>query len=719
MKRTILLVTSVVSVFVIAFIGLAPSETSSAASSPLATTFVVDRTDDTAAAMACTAAPNDCSLRGAIRASNVNASPTEAIINLQPATTYNLTLSNATQENAAVTGDLDILATNHEVTIMGGGSEGASATTISAAGLNSATSRDRVFHIIGGANSVTLSGVIISDGRSVDDGTSGASTVPGSQTTIGTGGGILNNGSSLIMTNVGVRDCRAIGRGDHLVNEHTTLDARGGGLASVSFAAIVTITESKFVNDAATGGNGLIFNNAAGSGAQGGSIYFTGGALHVSGSIIESSSATGGNGGNQDQNGQTNGGFGGTVQGGGVWVGGGTVTINETTFSQTVATGGNSGTGGNGANPGGDASGGGLYSLANTTVTRSTFNQVEAVGGNGGHAFGSTCLGGHTAGDGGAARGGAILADGGTMTINSSTFASNAARGGNGGNGGQTNGGLNCGMHGAGGLAYGGAITNNNAATLNIDHSTISLNDARAGNTGVNQGGANKPPRPVAEGAGGGIRVGPASVTLARTIIAGNTAANGLGDATGAPTPGPNVDGAITSGGHNLLGVTTDATGFTGTGDKTGANPMLAALTNNGGPTQTMALSTGSAAIDSAVAGGTTTDQRGQPRTVDDPAVPNGPTSDGTDIGAVEGGGRDCSLCCPNNIVVSAHPRQRGAIVNFKSPSAKGCGRVKCDRLSGSFFPFGTTVVTCKTAAGPSCSFTVTVNRAPGRPLPQ
>ena len=98
----------------------------------------------------------------------------------------------------------------------------------------------------------------------------------------------------------------------------------------------------------------------------------------------------------------------------------------------------------------------------------------------------------------------------------------------------------------------------------------------------------------MAEGAGGGIRVGPASVTLENTIIAGNTAANGLGDTTGAPTPGPNVDGTITSNGHNLLGVATDAGGFTGTGDLTGANPMLAALADNGGPTQTMELLPGS-----------------------------------------------------------------------------------------------------------------------------
>ncbi|MEO8433388.1 MAG: choice-of-anchor Q domain-containing protein, partial [Pyrinomonadaceae bacterium] len=74
----------------------------------------------------------------------------------------------------------------------------------------------------------------------------------------------------------------------------------------------------------------------------------------------------------------------------------------------------------------------------------------------------------------------------------------------------------------------------------------------------------------------------------------GNTAANGLGDTTGAPTPGPNVDGNVTSAGHNLIGVATEATGFSGVGDQLGANPMLAALADNGGPTQTMALTPGS-----------------------------------------------------------------------------------------------------------------------------
>ena len=97
-------------------------------------------------------------------------------------------------------------------------------------------------------------------------------------------------------------------------------------------------------------------------------------------------------GGNVDPDGQTNGGVGGFAQGGGVWIGGGTVTINNTTFESTVANGGNSGTGGNGVNPGGDADGGGLYSLGNVTVTNSTFHLAGATGGDGGDAFGPTAL---------------------------------------------------------------------------------------------------------------------------------------------------------------------------------------------------------------------------------------------------------------------------------------------------------------------------------------
>ena len=140
-------------VLVGAFLAFAPSA--------FAITFDVDRTDDTAAATACTAAAGDCSLRGAIIAANGSVTP--VIINLQPATTYNLTLTNANQENAAKTGDLDITA-SQTVTIVGGGSSGPNATIIDASGLNTGNFRDRVFHITGPGVTVILQDLVIQNG---------------------------------------------------------------------------------------------------------------------------------------------------------------------------------------------------------------------------------------------------------------------------------------------------------------------------------------------------------------------------------------------------------------------------------------------------------------------------------------------------------------------------------------------------------------------------
>ena len=210
---------------------------------PLATTFDVDRADDTAAATACTAAPNDCSLRGAIIAANTDVGADPSIVNLQPATTYSLTLTNATQENAAATGDLDITTSLHPVTIVGGGSSGPNASVIDAAGLNMGASHDRAFQITGPGVTVIFQNLVIQNGQAADDGVSGASTNPAAQNGNRAGGGILNNGDSVTLDNVIVRTCSALGKGDSIVNQHTTLDAWGGGLASLT--ATVTVPHSQ------------------------------------------------------------------------------------------------------------------------------------------------------------------------------------------------------------------------------------------------------------------------------------------------------------------------------------------------------------------------------------------------------------------------------------------------------------------------------------------
>jgi HYR domain len=74
----------------------------------------------------------------------------------------------------------------------------------------------------------------------------------------------------------------------------------------------------------------------------------------------------------------------------------------------------------------------------------------------------------------------------------------------------------------------------------------------------------------------------------------------------------------------------------------------------------------------------------------------------------------NCMITCPANITQSNDPNQCGAVVNYPAPTTSGgCGTVTCSPASGSFFPKGTTTVSCDasgTAANPDCTFTVTVN---------
>jgi hypothetical protein len=116
---------------------------------------------------------------------------------------------------------------------------------------------------------------------------------------------------------------------------------------------------------------------------------------------------------------------------------------------------------------------------------------------------------------------------------------------------------------------------------------------------------------------GGGVNVqSGGSLTLQSTIIAKNTTTGVGGD----------LRGTINSAGTNLIGISTGGAGFT-TSDLLNVDPKLGALANNGGPTETQLIQTGSPAIG---AGSNpqslTIDQRGFPMV----------HSDGTvDIGAV------------------------------------------------------------------------------------
>jgi CSLREA domain-containing protein len=183
---------------------------------------------------------------------------------------------------------------------------------------------------------------------------------------------------------------------------------------------------------------------------------------------------------------------------------------------------------------------------------------------------------------------------------------------------------------GQGFFPQGGAIYNA-AGSLVVTNSTIARNSAEQGGGGIfNFGGdAN-------------TKAGKANVKS--SIVASNT-----DDPSSAPVGGPDLSGAFTSGGFNLVGVADGGTGFTQATDQTGSSaspldPKLdpAGLQNNGGPTLTIALLASSPAIDKGTSHGLTgdlsTDQRGAgfARTFDVSSVPNAAGGDGTDVGAFE-----------------------------------------------------------------------------------
>jgi hypothetical protein len=69
-------------------------------------------------------------------------------------------------------------------------------------------------------------------------------------------------------------------------------------------------------------------------------------------------------------------------------------------------------------------------------------------------------------------------------------------------------------------------------------------------------------------------------------------------------------------------------------------------------------------------------------------------------------------VTCPANVTQGNDPNQCGAVVNYPAPSVTdNCpgATADCSPPAGSFFTVGTTTVTCTASAGPSCSFTVTV----------
>ena len=135
--------------------------------------------------------------------------------------------------------------------------------------------------------------------------------------------------------------------------------------------------------------------------------------------------------------------------------------------------------------------------------------------------------------------------------------------------------------------------------------------------------------------------VGGSSITLANTLVAGNTVAAGTGgtggkgntasspgaDGSAGNASGPDVHGSVSASDHDLIGNGSGFSATTSNGDLLNVDPNLGPLQDNGGPTQTMLPQPGSPALgagDPSIA--PPTDQRGQPR----------PTGGPTDIGSAQ-----------------------------------------------------------------------------------
>ena len=322
------------------------------------------------------------------------------------------------------------------------------------------------------------------------------------------------------------------------------------------------------------------------------------------------------------------GGPGGTSRGGGLKIeSGGSATITGSNIDDNFAT----------------SFGGGIHNSGTLVLTNSSLSKNQAVTHSGGGLFnqGMATITGSTiaenTGTGGilnsslggiliitdsvlrdnvtATRGG--LFNFGAATITNSTIFGNRVTGDNGG-----------GILNSGTLAVIGATISNNMANqrgggISNSGSLVVTNSTISGNTSDTDGGAiwssNSPvitnstlTNNTADNGGGIFSTGTA--TINNSIIVGNTAT----------TASPDVNGAFTSNGANVIGDATGGSGIAGT-DITGmaANTVLSpSLADNGGSTLTHALILGSPAIDNGnnanatedgTVGGTmlTTDQRG------------------------------------------------------------------------------------------------------------
>jgi CSLREA domain-containing protein len=311
--------------------------------------------------------------------------------------------------------------------------------------------------------------------------------------------------------------------------------------------------------------------------------------------------------------------------------------------------------------------GGGIYNRGGgvINITNCNFFQVAATG-NGAaicnSSTGAISVKGSTLDDCSASYGGGIFNNGTMIVVNTVVTISGALNGGGIYNNGTLN--LSNSLVWGNNAHSGGGIYNASFATASVTDSTLYFNTSDLQNGGgiYNQGTLNVSNSTLDlnlagsftdQGAsGGGIyndSQATGNATVKSTIIA-RSAANCNNQFPSCANIS-DVAGFFISQGFNLIGSSDGSTGFTAATDITGTSsfpvdPGLDSngLNLNGGPTETIALLSGSPAIDkgsSTTVGGVhlIVDQRGvgYARTVNK-AVANATGGDGTDIGAFEFG---------------------------------------------------------------------------------
>jgi hypothetical protein len=245
--------------------------------------------------------------------------------------------------------------------------------------------------------------------------------------------------------------------------------------------------------------------------------------------------------------------------------------------------------------------------------------------------------------------GGLYSRDSGAVTVERSTFTANRAE--------------------SGAIVEGGGIGVRGSTPVSILASTFNGNVA-GGTGGVVEGGGlylteikearlaeltvlGNQASGMSSGSGGGVYAsvlsGGTFSILASTIVANSAPVGGnatwgmevkIGDSVlsgGSGNPGQeNCSAPGTSLGFNLE--STDQCGFHSAGDKVNLDPQLGPLQQNGGPTATALPAPTSPLVNQGAAFGLASDQRGEPRPVEYPGVPNStaPGADGSDIGATE-----------------------------------------------------------------------------------